>query len=421
MQSGRLFAGDCTTGTQGVDSVAHRERDSADHGGGKAMSFGTRGRAGGGGEGTEPATEPRAGSPGKRTRTQDLVRRTDGRVPMGVEPETGSGDSSRIGALEETPCDVDGAGPDCVLTDRKRDQLRAEIGIRANAAADNWHAAISDERVAVLTKAPSGWGALWELGVVALTAGAGSAALKMLEWLNSLPVMLPARGHILLAQAMNSPTEIAVSVGTLTGARDRMKAAVTADPSRAPVSALLSELREYPGQWAHAIRNEVAPTLTDVRLQALCFMLDLSNHSVSIYQAHVHDLISRFEAQALAIGKALQPPGSSAGASVDHLETAVWLRAHGQQRLALCASLVEHEPYAAKPKLRYQRHVFVRWVDADMVSAATEVQRERFGEVPEVDAIDGPFLGADRPEVRRWLASISSASLWTDLTGGAVP
>jgi hypothetical protein len=341
---------------------------------------------------------------------------------MGVEPEPGQDPAStRIGALEETPCDVDGAGPECILDERRRDQLRGEIGLRASAAAVNWQVAITDERIEVLTKAPSGWNFLYELGVTALTAGMGNAALKMLEWLNTLPVMLPARGHILLAQAMNSPAEIAVGVRMVTGTHDRVKKAVTTDPNRDAMKAMLAELREYPAQWANAIRNDVAPGLTDVGLQALCFMLDLPNHTVSIYQAHVHDLIARFSAQALTIGKALQPPGSSAGASVDHLETAVWLRAYGQRRLALCASLAEHEPYAATPKLRYLRHVFVRWVDADMANAATEVQLDRFGVVPEVDALDGPFLGSDRPEVRQWLATASGASLWTDLTGGAIP
>ena len=381
------------------------------------MSFGTRRRDGGGNEGAEPATAPRPGSPGKRTRTQDIVRRTDGRVPMGVEPEP-AGEPGRIGAMEETPCDEEG-GPECILDARNRDRLRGEIGNRAGAAAHNWGMAITDERISVLTKAPSGWGALWELGLMALTAGAGSATLKMLTWASSLPSTKAAQP--LLAQAITSPGQVVAVIDAVTSARDGLKAAITADPSKASVAALLSELREYPEQWADTIRNVVAPGCTDVQLQALSYMLELPHHKVSIYQAHVHDLISRFTSQALVIGTAMQPPSGTATAPVDHLETAVWLHAHGQRRLALCASLAEHEPNVAAAKLRYVRHDFIRWVDPDMVAAASEIQREKFGEVPEVDALDGPFLGADRPEVRRWLASGSGASLWTDLTGGAVP
>lgn len=368
--------------------------------------------------GSAAAMQP---APGKRPLTAGLQRSAGSQAPT-VKPGAGAASSpalwdeivpgaaaglepsrSDIGVIEPTPCDEDPNNPECLFSEYERAKLLRGIDTRAVLAAGNWLDAISDEKVALLTKAPTGWNFLWELGAMAMTWGIGTAALKAVGWINSLPHRLPFNGHILIAKAMNGEASILVGVRALASVGERTKKHVQRNDAKDPSLDLLNDLKRVPSRWADGISNSLAPSQTDVGLAVLFQMLDPAFHAPEVYQQQVQDLLTKLQTEVLSIGESVAPPDSSASHVADHHEVAVWVKAKGQRRLAICASVVEWEEQKANPERKYQRHVFLRWVSPEMMEAAQEAHRSRFGEPPEVDALDGPFLGVDKPEVRQWL------------------
>lgn len=310
-------------------------------------------------------------------------------------------------------CEAEPNQRGCFLTPEERTRLLIALATVTGQAMANFHAAIQNVRLELLTTLSSsgGWGFLAEFLFQSLTGGLIGRFTKSLGGLKaSIAEQVFDGGQVVvggvaLSQAM--VTRIAkVNVKHLTGVLTQASRGVrTSLKNAAHGKSGVSQQNQDAAEFLKLIQGGIAPIADQLVLEAPAAMTDdelaamiaayqdTETHSVAAYEAELRDLIERFSKQHLAdIGT-----GRSNGVDLMTHKKAVHVVAGGRSRVAILhffdptfspggKKLREGESFQTGALVDWTETEFVSWVDTDLEGAAIEFQYAHYNDMPTLDA-----------------------------------
>ena len=234
---------------------------------------------------------------------RELRSDADGKLTLETSDTTG------FGIVDEGPlCEQADApgGPGCFLSSKQRDRL---IGISFSAAVassmDNFHAAITNKQLELLTTSEAGWGAVVDFLFTSATGALVGTALKALQKVRALAVA----GELVfgdepldpgLAKLVGKVSDDKIK-GALKGATGKIKQSLqkqfsavgTSNKGQASFLTLVADQIKP----LHQNLVNVAPTqLDDAGMVALAHVYsDAESQSVTAYKAFVDTLLTQYK------------------------------------------------------------------------------------------------------------------------------